>query len=42
MQGISNRLVGICLFSLSIVIAGQSGYAQTVAQNRIVQPDRGG
>jgi hypothetical protein len=37
MQGISNRLVGICLFSLSIVIVGQSGHAQTVAQNRIVQ-----
>src|ERR1700685_3220152 len=38
MQGISNRLVGICLFSLSIVIVGQCGHAQTVAQNRIVQP----
>jgi subtilase family serine protease len=38
MQGISNRLVGICLFSLSIIIFGQSGHAQTVAQNRIVQP----
>jgi subtilase family serine protease len=38
MQGISNRLVGICLFSLSIVSVGQAGYAQTVAQNRIVQP----
>ena len=37
MQRISNRLVGIRLFSLSIVIAGQSGHAQTVAQNRIVQ-----
>jgi subtilase family serine protease len=37
MQRISNRLVGICLFSLSIVITGQSGHAQTVAQNRIVQ-----
>src|ERR1700733_7504459 len=38
MPGISNRLAGICLFSLSIVIAGQSGHAQTAAQNRIAQP----
>jgi hypothetical protein len=38
MQGISDRLAGICLFSLSIVIVGQFGHAQTVAQNRIVQP----
>jgi hypothetical protein len=38
MQGISNRLVGICLFSGLIVSIGQFGYAQTVAQNRIVQP----
>src|SRR3984957_4132809 len=37
MQGIFNRLVGICLLSLSIVIFGQSGHAQTAAQNRIVQ-----
>src|ERR1700683_2629643 len=37
MQGISSRLAGICLFSLSIVIVGQSGHAQTLAQNRIVQ-----
>src|ERR1700733_1013139 len=37
MQGISNRLAGICLFSVSIVIVGQSGHAQTTAQNRIVQ-----
>src|SRR5271156_5826103 len=37
MQRISNRLVGICLFSLSIGIVGQSGHAQTIAQNRIVQ-----
>jgi subtilase family serine protease len=37
MQGISNRLVGFCLFSVSIVIPGQSGHAQTVAQSRIVQ-----
>src|SRR3984885_6413957 len=37
MQGIFNRLVGICLLSLSIVIFGQSGHAQTTAQNRIVQ-----
>src|SRR3984885_4862071 len=38
MPGISNRLAGICLFSLSIVIVHQSGHAQTAAQNRIVQP----
>ena len=38
MLEISNRLAGICLFSLSIVIAGQSGRAQTVSQKRIVQP----
>src|ERR1700722_4077522 len=38
MQGISDRLAGICLFSLSIVIVHQSGHAQTAAQNRIVQP----
>jgi subtilase family serine protease len=37
MQRISNRLVGICLFSLSIVSVGQSGHAQSIAQNRIVQ-----
>jgi subtilase family serine protease len=37
MQGISNRFVGTCLFSVSIVITGQSGHAQTAAQNRIVQ-----
>ena len=37
MQRISNRLVGICLFSLSIGVVGQSGHAQTIAQNRIVQ-----
>jgi hypothetical protein len=37
MQGISNRRAGICLFSSSIVIVGQSGHAQTAAQNRIVQ-----
>jgi subtilase family serine protease len=38
MQGISSRLAGICLFSLSIVILGRFGHAQTAAQNRIVQP----
>lgn len=37
MQGISNRLAGICPFSLSLVIVGQCGHAQTTAQNRIVQ-----
>jgi subtilase family serine protease len=37
MQGICSRLAGICLFSASIVILGQSGHAQTV-QNRIAQP----
>src|SRR3984885_13788806 len=38
MQGIFNRLVGICMFSLCIVGGDQAGYAQTVAQNRIEQP----
>src|ERR1700692_4257658 len=37
MQGISSRIAGICLFSVGIVILGQSGHAQGVAQNRIVQ-----
>ncbi len=37
MQGISDRLVGICLFLVSIVVVGQSGHAQTLAANRIVQ-----
>src|SRR5258708_31029725 len=37
MQGISSRLAGVCLFSVSIVTIGQCGHGQTVAQNRIVQ-----
>jgi subtilase family serine protease len=37
MKGISGRIAGICLFSVSIVILGHSGHAQAAAQNRIVQ-----
>ncbi|MEA3005249.1 MAG: hypothetical protein QOI94_518 [Acidobacteriaceae bacterium] len=37
MQGISSRIAGICLFSVGIVILGQSGHTQAVVQNRIVQ-----